>query len=144
MYENQSIEHYLGVAKKQFMLFLDVDGANESAEPHFYEFAAHTTIVQESAMTIRTLFLLVFIGFLPRIFNFFLYLGCVPQTEEHTLMKMMMTDEGIPWKKPVEVFGYNDAVNILGGSFFEAETTCIEEHNMGQERLETNDNKLEH
>jgi len=67
-----------------------------------------------------------------KIFNFFLYQGCVPLTIEHNLMKRMMTDVGTSWIKPVEVYGYNDAVNIFGGSFFEAETTCIEEHNMGQ------------
>ena len=67
-----------------------------------------------------------------KIFNFFLYQGCIPLTIEHTLMRKMMTDDGTSWKKPVEVYGYNDAVNILGGSFFEAETTCIQEHNMGQ------------
>lgn len=67
-----------------------------------------------------------------RMFNFFLYQGCVPLTVEHTLMRKMMTDEGTSWKKPVEVFGYNDAVDIFGGWFFEAETTCIQEHNMGQ------------
>ena len=43
---------------------------------------------------------------------------------------MMSADT--PWKKPVEVYGYNDAVNIFGGSVFEAETNCIQEHNMGQ------------
>ena len=67
-----------------------------------------------------------------KIFNFFLYQGCVPLTIEHNLMKRMMTDSETSWIKPVEVYGYNDAVDILGGWFFEAETTCIEEHNMGQ------------
>merc|ERR1719244_45967 len=66
-----------------------------------------------------------------RVFNFFLYEGCVPATEEHYLMERMMTDESMSWKKPVEVFGYNDAVRIFG-SVFEAETNCIKEHNMGQ------------
>jgi len=67
-----------------------------------------------------------------RIFNFFLYSGCVPLTEEHVLMRKMMRDTKTSWKKPVEVFGYNDAVDVLGGWFFEAETTCLEDHNMGQ------------
>ena len=67
-----------------------------------------------------------------KIFNFFLYQGCIPLTPEHALMRRMMTDEGTAWKKPVEVYGYNDAVDILGGWFFEAETACIQEHNMGQ------------
>ena len=37
-----------------------------------------------------------------RIFNFFLYAGCVPTTEEHELMRIMMTDTQTVWKKPVE------------------------------------------
>ena len=65
----------------------------------------------------------------------------------------MMTDPTMSWKKPVEVFGYNDAVHFFGRcvfalplsmfflhhspfyifcSIFEAETNCIAEHNMGQ------------
>ena len=67
-----------------------------------------------------------------RLFNFFLYAGCVPTTPEHALMRRMMTDNTTLWKKPVEVFGYNDAVDVFGGWVFEAETNCIEEHNMGQ------------
>ena len=67
-----------------------------------------------------------------RIFNFFLYTGCVPLTEDHALMTRMMTDPRMSWKKPVEVMGYNDAVALFGGDIFEAETNCIAEHNMGQ------------
>ena len=66
-----------------------------------------------------------------KIFNFFLYEGCVPQTSDHHLMSKIMTDPGTPWKKPVEVYGYNDAVHFFG-SIFEAETNCIAAHNMGQ------------
>merc|ERR1711936_1531754 len=66
-----------------------------------------------------------------RIFNFFLWSGCLPGTEQHELMRRMMTDPSMSWKKPVEVFGYNDAVHFFG-SIFEAETNCIAEHNMGQ------------
>ena len=66
-----------------------------------------------------------------KIFNFFLYTGCVPLTEAHFLMSRMMTDPRMSWKKPVEVFGYNDAFHFFG-SVFEAETNCISEHNMGQ------------
>ena len=66
-----------------------------------------------------------------KIFNFFLYEGCVPLTSHHHLMSKIMTDPGTPWKKPVEVYGYNDAVHFFG-SIFEAETNCIAAHNMGQ------------
>ena len=67
-----------------------------------------------------------------RIFNFFLYAGCVPTTEDHKLMTKIMTDPITSWKKPVEVYGYNDAIDIFGGWVFEAETNCIAFHNMGQ------------
>jgi len=67
-----------------------------------------------------------------RLFNFFLYEGCIPATEEHLLMARMMTDINTSWKKPIEVFGYNDAIMLFGGWTFEAETNCIAEHNMGQ------------
>ena len=66
-----------------------------------------------------------------KIFNFFLYLGCVPLTDDHDLMTRMMTDNSMQWKKPVEVMGYNNAVHFFG-SVFEAETNCISAHNMGQ------------
>lgn len=67
-----------------------------------------------------------------RIFNFFLWTGCVPATEQHELMRKMMSDANTPWKKPIEVYGYNDAIVLFGGYLFEAETNCIKEHNMGQ------------
>merc|ERR1719348_860190 len=66
-----------------------------------------------------------------RLFNFFLYFGCVPLSEDHQLMSRMMTDPNMQWKKPVEVMGYNNAVHFFG-SVFEAETNCISAHNMGQ------------
>ena len=46
-------------------------------------------------------------------------------------MTRIMTDDTLPWKKPVEVMGYNNAVHFFG-SVFEAETNCISAHNMGQ------------
>jgi hypothetical protein len=67
-----------------------------------------------------------------RIFNFFLWSGCVPSTKQHKLMREMMNDETTSWNKPVEVYGYNNAVVLFGGDLFEAETNCIKEHNMGQ------------
>ena len=43
-----------------------------------------------------------------------------------------MSDTETLWEKPIAVFGYNDAIDLFGGWLFEAETNCIEEHNMGQ------------
>ena len=47
-------------------------------------------------------------------------------------MRRMMSDTETLWEKPIAVFGYNDAIDLFGGWLFEAETNCIEEHNMGQ------------
>ena len=47
-------------------------------------------------------------------------------------MRRMMSDSETLWEKPIAVFGYNDAIDLFGGWLFEAETNCIEEHNMGQ------------
>ena len=56
----------------------------------------------------------------------------IPFTDEHALMRRMMSDTETLWEKPIAVFGYNDAIDLFGGWLFEAETNCIEEHNMGQ------------
>ena len=35
------------------------------------------------------------------------------------------------WPRPITVFGYDDTFAVAG-DLFEAETTCVKEHNMGQ------------
>lgn len=65
-----------------------------------------------------------------RLFNFFLNLGCVPGTKEHALMERMVHNN--PWPSPIKVYGYDNTIPIAGGDVFEAETTCVSEHNMGQ------------
>ena len=70
-----------------------------------------------------------------RLFNFFLLSGCIPLTKEHALMETM-TRPNQPntsqWPQPIAVFGYDDASWGAPGAIFEAETTCVKEHNMGQ------------
>lgn len=71
-----------------------------------------------------------------RLFNFFLLKGCIPYTQEHALMTTM-TQPGHPnttqWPQPIAVFGYDDyRIGLIPGDFFEAETICVERHNMGQ------------
>ena len=41
-----------------------------------------------------------------KIFNFFLYLGCVPLTEEHDLMSRMMTDEKYDMIHSLTIYHY--------------------------------------
>eukprot|EP01079_Euglenida_sp_SAG-EU17-18_P003192 gene3192-3716_t len=65
-----------------------------------------------------------------RLFNFFLNLGCIPGTQDHSLMETMAQDG--PWPKPIAVYGYDDTFGGIGGDPYEAETDCVEAHNMGQ------------
>lgn len=64
-----------------------------------------------------------------RLFNFFLLYGCIPGTEEHALMETIATANA--WPRPIAVWGYDDTFSVAG-DVFEAETTCVSEHNMGQ------------
>jgi hypothetical protein len=64
-----------------------------------------------------------------RMFNFFLYLGCVPLTDDHKLMERLATANS--WPRPLRVMGYDDTI-AAAGDIFEAETNCVREHNMGQ------------
>ncbi len=64
-----------------------------------------------------------------KLFNFYLYYGCIPLTKEHELMEKIVKNNN--WIKPVKVYGYNNAWNIGGGDIFEAETNCVKEHNLG-------------
>jgi hypothetical protein len=64
-----------------------------------------------------------------RLFNFFLLEGCLPGTAEHALMEAMSTSGA--WPRPIAVWGYDDTLPIAG-DVFEAETTCVSAHNMGQ------------
>ena len=64
-----------------------------------------------------------------RLFNFFMMNQCVPHTAEHALMERIVTQN--PWPRPIAVLGYDDTWAIAG-DLFEAETTCVKEHNMGQ------------
>jgi len=64
-----------------------------------------------------------------RLFTFFLNNACIPGTEEHALMVRMAATN--PWPRPIPFFGYDDSWPFAG-DIFEAETNCVEHHNMGQ------------
>ena len=55
--------------------------------------------------------------------------GCIAGTPEHAFNVRLMRDN--PWAEPVTVYGYDDAW-ALAGDLFEAETNCVQEHNLGQ------------
>eukprot|EP00039_Didymoeca_costata_P006727 m.92814 g.92814 ORF g.92814 m.92814 type:complete len:559 (-) comp13366_c0_seq1:1451-3127(-) len=64
-----------------------------------------------------------------KLFNFYMVLACIPGEPEHALMSEMVSNN--PWPRPITVFGYNDAFGIAG-DLFEAETSCVAQHNLGQ------------
>ena len=73
-----------------------------------------------------------------RLFNFFLKNGCIPLTAEHALLERMLADDAPGsgtsrhWPRPLTVYGYDNSHPLFGGDVFEAETTCVAAHNMGQ------------
>jgi len=64
-----------------------------------------------------------------KMFTFFLINGCLKGTPEHHMTEKIVNNN--PWTKPITVYGYDDTWGILGDPY-EAETLCVEEHNMGQ------------
>lgn len=64
-----------------------------------------------------------------KLFTFWMMNSCIPLTKEHALMEQIANNN--PWPKPIAVYGYDNSWN-LGGDFFEAETKCTKEHQMGQ------------
>ena len=68
-----------------------------------------------------------------RLFLFYLPNGCVPLAPEHILFERMLSSSPVAWgKKPLRVYGYDNTHPLFGGDLFEAETTCSNEHNLGQ------------
>jgi len=65
-----------------------------------------------------------------RLFAFYMYFGCIPLTREHRVFDRMTKHN--PWPKPIAAYGYDRSFNVFGGDFFEAETTCAKERNVGQ------------
>eukprot|EP00475_Leptophrys_vorax_P041680 TRINITY_DN785_c0_g1_i1.p1 TRINITY_DN785_c0_g1~~TRINITY_DN785_c0_g1_i1.p1 ORF type:complete len:549 (-),score=135.53 TRINITY_DN785_c0_g1_i1:116-1762(-) len=58
-----------------------------------------------------------------RLFTTYLEDGCIPFTEQHTLLQNVVNASA--WERPVKVYGYNSQHPIFGGDLFEAETNCI-------------------
>jgi hypothetical protein len=66
-----------------------------------------------------------------KLFLFFLKNGCIKDTKGHAQLERMVRDTN-QWPRPIVVYGYDSSHPLLGGDVFEAETTCSDEHNMGQ------------
>jgi len=65
-----------------------------------------------------------------RLFAFWMTDSCIPGTAEHALMEAMVKAP-TPWPRPIAVWGYDDSWAVAG-DVFEAETTCVAEHGLGQ------------
>ena len=70
-----------------------------------------------------------------RLFAFFFCGGCVPLNQDHAMMERMTSIASSPsgWDDgPFAVWGYDDTLEVMGGSVFEAETLCSSGRNLGQ------------
>ena len=65
-----------------------------------------------------------------KLFNTYLTEGCLPFSQENTLLKTIVKESS--WPTPVRVMGYDNTFVIEGGDFFEAETLCDLNVGMGQ------------
>jgi hypothetical protein len=67
--------------------------------------------------------------FSEKLFVVFLVNGCTSGDPERQVLSDIV-DAG-PWPKPIGVYGYNNSWNVLGGFLYEAQTTCLDSHEMG-------------
>jgi len=72
-----------------------------------------------------------------RLFNFFLWYGCVDKAppftnarKQYNLLNYMATNTS-NWDKPIRIYGYDTSWMLFGGYTFEAETNCASSNNMG-------------
>jgi hypothetical protein len=65
-----------------------------------------------------------------KMFNMYMVEACIPLTDDYALMEEIATNN--PWPRPIPVYGYDDTFKLFGGDLFEAETSCVKAHNMGQ------------
>jgi hypothetical protein len=67
--------------------------------------------------------------FSQRLFVVFLVNGCTNGNPEKTLLSRIVNSGR--WPEPVAVYGYNNSWNLGGGYLHEAQTLCLDSHNMG-------------
>lgn len=67
--------------------------------------------------------------FAQRLFVVFLLNGCVHLHPEQRLLSEIVNAG--QWPTPLGVYGYNDSWNVAGGDLYEAQTRCLDSHNMG-------------
>ena len=67
--------------------------------------------------------------FSQRLFVVYLVNGCRKGSPERDLLNSVVNAGH--WPTPLGVYGYNDTWNLGGGDLYEAETLCLDSHNMG-------------
>lgn len=65
-----------------------------------------------------------------RLFNFFLWFGCIDGSQEEEFLSFMVAPENNPWPEPIPVWGY-DTSWLVFGYLWEANTHCSDHYNMG-------------
>ncbi len=73
--------------------------------------------------------------FLRKLFVVYLVNGCTDGNPENTVLSSIVNAGN--WPTPLPVYGYNGTWKILGGDLYEAQTTCLDSHNMGAIASET-------
>jgi hypothetical protein len=67
--------------------------------------------------------------FAQKLFVVYLINGCTTGDPENNLLSSIVNTSS--WPTPVGVYGYNSSWSVLGGDLYEAQTNCIDSHNMG-------------
>ncbi len=83
----------------------------------------------DPAITRDMQYYLVDLVFSKKLFVVFLVNGCIDSNPEKELLSEMV-NSGV-WPLPLGVYGYNNSWMVMGGYVYEAQTTCLDSHNMG-------------
>ncbi|CAB9496531.1 expressed unknown protein [Seminavis robusta] len=66
-----------------------------------------------------------------RLFAFYLWFGCIQGDPEEQYVSYMTNPNNNPWPNPIPVYGYDRTFTVFQGDFFEANTHCGNNRNMG-------------
>jgi hypothetical protein len=73
--------------------------------------------------------------FSQKLFVVYLVNGCASGDPENAALNSIVNAGN--WPTPLGVYGYNSSWNIMGGDLYEAQTLCLNSHNMGAIASET-------
>ena len=87
------------------------------------------------ALTTDMLPALVDFVFSQKLFVVYLVNGCIDGNPENAVLSNIVNAGN--WPTPLGVYGYNSTYTFMGGDLFEAQTLCLDSHNMGAIASET-------